>query len=300
MFYSASNQSADSHKFSLLTHPFCPLVQALTCLFARCQPLTHYAIVNNKKGKTLHIHDYLKRINYQGSLEPTLQTLQALHEAHMLTVPFENLDIHLGRKILLDEESLWQKIIEQGRGGFCYELNGLFAWLLRALGFQVDLLSAGVAHPTGGFGPEFDHLTLLVHLAEDWLADVGFGDSFRQPLRMQHSRPQTQEGSSYRLECEQTYWILQTCDAAWKPAYRFTLQPHILTDFTAMCHYQQTSPASHFTQHCICSIATRSGRITLSDQRLIVTTGVERKEYILLTSQEEYSAALAEHFGIIL
>jgi N-hydroxyarylamine O-acetyltransferase len=247
----------------------------------------------------LHIHDYLKRINYQGSLEPTLQTLQALHEAHMLAVPFENLDIHLGRKILLDEESLWQKIIEQGRGGFCYELNGLFVWLLRTLGFQVDLLSAGVAHPSGGFGPEFDHLTLLVHLAEDWLADVGFGDSFRHPLRMQPSCTQAQEWGSYRLEREQEYWILQTRDEAWKPAYRFTLQPHTLTDFTEMCHYQQTSPASHFTQKRICSIATRSGRMTLSDQRLIITTDGERKEHIL-TSQEEYSAALAEYFGIVL
>jgi N-hydroxyarylamine O-acetyltransferase len=247
----------------------------------------------------LHIHDYLKRINYQGPLEPTLQTLQALHEAHMLTVPFENLDIHLGRKILLDKESLWQKIIEQGRGGFCYELNGLFAWLLRALGFQVDLLSASVAHPSGGFGPEFDHLTLQVHLAEDWLADVGFGDSFRQPLRMQPSLTQTQEWGSYRLERDQTHWILQTWDAAWKPAYRFTLQPHILTDFTEMCHYQQTSPASHFTQKRICSIATRTGRITLSDQRLITTTYGERKEQIL-SNREEYDAALAEHFGIIL
>jgi N-hydroxyarylamine O-acetyltransferase len=249
----------------------------------------------------LHIHDYLKRINYQGSLEPTLQTLQALHEAHMLAVPFENLDIHLGREILLDEEALWNKIIVQRRGGFCYELNGLFAWLLRALGFQVDLLSAGVAHPTGGFGPEFDHLTLLVHLAkEDWLADVGFGDSFRQPLRMQPSYTQTQEWGRYRLEREQEYWILQTWNEAWQPSYRFTLQPHILTDFTEMCHYQQTSPASHFTQRRICSIAARSGRITLSDQRLIITTGRERKEHILLTNQEQYSAALAEHFGIVL
>jgi N-hydroxyarylamine O-acetyltransferase len=217
----------------------------------------------------------------------------------MLAVPFENLDIHLGREILLDEASLWKKIIEQGRGGFCYELNGLFAWLLRTLGFQVDLLSAGVAHPSGGFGPEFDHLTLLVHLAEDWLADVGFGDSFRQPLRMQPSCTQTQEWGRYRLEREQTYWILQEWDAAWKPAYRFTLQPHTLTDFTEMCHYQQTSPASHFTQRRICSIATHSGRTTLSDQRLITTTYGERKESIL-TSQEEYSAALVEHFGIVL
>src|SRR5581483_1774514 len=143
--------------------------------------------------------DYLKRINYHGSLEPTLQTLQALHEAHLLAVPFENLDIHLGRKILLDEASLWTKIVEQRRGGFCYELNGMFAWLLRALGFRVSMLSADVARDTGEFGPEFDHLTLLVHLEEDWLADVGFGNSFRQPLQMQDLLMQAQSRGIYRL-----------------------------------------------------------------------------------------------------
>ena len=105
---------------------------------------------------------YLERITYHGSREPILPILQALHEAHLLAVPFENLDIFLGRAIVLDEASLWSKIIEQHRGGFCYELNGLFALLLRALGFQVDLLSAAVARSTGGFGPDFDHLTLRV------------------------------------------------------------------------------------------------------------------------------------------
>src|SRR6266480_738247 len=152
--------------------------------------------------RTVDIAKYLERINYHDSLEPTLPTLQALHEAHLLAVPFENLDISLGREIVLDEASLWTKIVEHHRGGFCYELNGLFALLLRALGFRVDLLSAAVAHATGGFGPEFDHLTLLVHLEEDWVADVGFGDSFRQPLRLQAALIQPQDGGSYRLERE--------------------------------------------------------------------------------------------------
>jgi N-hydroxyarylamine O-acetyltransferase len=116
---------------------------------------------------------------------------------------------------------------------------------------------------------------------------------------MQPSSIQTQDWGTYRLEREQTYWILQTWDRTWKPAYRFTLQPHTLTDFTEMCHYQQTSPASHFTQKRICTLATRSGRITLSDQRLITTTHGERQEH-LLTTQEEYAAALSERFGIVL
>ncbi len=246
----------------------------------------------------MDIQKYLERIHYHGSLEPTLQTVRALHEAHLLTVPFENLDIHLGREILLDEVSLWTKIVEHNRGGFCYELNGLFVLLLRALGFQVDMLSAAVANSAGGFGPEFAHLTLMVYLEEEWLADVGFGESFRQPLRIQAALPQPQDGSNYRLEREGVYWIYQEWDSAWKPAYRFTFQPHELSDFAAMCHYQQTSPESHFTQKRVCSLAKRSGRITLSDQCLITTIDGERTERLL--TDEEYQTVLAEQFGIIL
>ena len=168
----------------------------------------------------------------------------------------------------------------------------------RALGFQVDLLSAAVARETGGFGPDFDHMTLLVHLEQDWLADVGFGDSFRQPLRLQVGLTQQQSGGSYRLEREGEFWIYQEWDDAWKPAYRFGIQPHALRDFAAMCHYHQTSPESHFTQQRVCTLTTPSGRITLSDQRLITTGYGERTESVL--TDQGYRTVLAEQFGIVL
>ncbi len=259
----------------------------------------------------MDIRDYLKRINYQGSIEPTLQTLQALQMAHLLTIPFENLSIHYGQPIILQEEALYDKIVKRRRGGFCYELNGLFAWLLQQLGFSVTLLSAGVANADGRFGPEFDHLTLLVHQLDgaDWLADVGFGDSFRQPLRFEaYVEQDGADGRMYRLQRayvenddkKREYWILQQSSAdQWAAQHRFTLQPHALTDFTEMCYYQQTSPTSHFTQKRICSLATPTGRITLSDL-LLITTKHKKREEQLLTSQEQYFAALAEYFGIVL
>lgn len=172
----------------------------------------------------MDIQSYFERIGYHGALEPTWQTLRALHEAQLLTVPFENLAIRLGREIVLDEAALWAKIVAHRRGGFCYELNGLFALLLRSPGFRVYLLSAAVATATHGFGPDFDHLTLLVHLEEDRLADVGFGESFREPLRLQAGLVQSQIRNSYRLECEGVSWIYEERDSEWKPAHRFTLQ----------------------------------------------------------------------------
>src|SRR5262245_27861823 len=126
------------------------------------------------------IDAYLGRIGYTGSRAPTLEVLRALHRAHLYAVPFENLDIHAGRRIVLDQDALFQKVVTHRRGGFCYELNGLFAALLRKLGFDVTLLS-GRVHNDGGFGPEYDHMTLLVKLDGRWLADVGFGSSFHDP-----------------------------------------------------------------------------------------------------------------------
>src|SRR5579864_1973869 len=138
---------------------------------------------------TASVH-YLDRIHFpalvgSASLEPSLQTLQGLHEAHLLAVPFENLSIYYDQPIILQETALYEKIVRRRRGGFCFELNGLFAALLRELGFEVTLLSASMAHANDEFGPEIDHLALLVHLSEDWLVDVGNGDSFRRPLKVQ-------------------------------------------------------------------------------------------------------------------
>jgi len=273
----------------------------------------------NSLSATAYVQ-YLERIRFPGrvgsdALEPSLLTLQALHEAHLLAVPFENLSIHYGQPIILQEEALFNKIVRQCRGGFCYELNGLFAWLLRQVGFQVTLLSAGVANDSGSFSPEFDHLTLLIHQLDgaDWLADVGFGDSFRLPLRFEAELAQEEaDGRTYRLwreygECDESeentkreYWTLQQySDDRWKSHYRFTLQPRALTDFTQRCHYQQTSPESHFTQKRMCSLATPMGRITLSDL-LLITTIHGNKEERMVRSEEEYREALAEWFGVVL
>jgi N-hydroxyarylamine O-acetyltransferase len=145
------------------------------------------------------VNAYLERINYRDSTTANLNTLRAIHRAHLLTVPFENLDIALGRKIALDEETLTRKIVERRRGGFGYELNGAFAALLRSLRFHVSLLSARVARNEGE-GPEFDHLCLRVDLDEPWLVDVGFGESFLEPLRLQTKVDQSDPVGTFRIE----------------------------------------------------------------------------------------------------
>lgn len=218
----------------------------------------------------------------------------------MLAAPFENLDIGLGRKIICDEESILRKVVEQRRGGFCYELNGAFAALLRELGFKVTLLSARVARQDGSSGPEFDHLTLRVDLEEPWLADVGFGDSFLEPLRLKVDVEQPQDRRKFRLLEEASSLHMEMADAAeWKRQYSFTLMPRQLGDFAGMCHYHQTSPKSSFTQNRICSRATPDGRITVADRKLIVTRNGNKKESTL-DSDQEWREALKKYFGIVL
>jgi len=241
---------------------------------------------------------YLERIGYEGPRTPTLDTLRALHRCHMLTVPFENLDIHLGRTIVLDETSFFDKIVRRCRGGFCYELNGLFAALLRELGYDLDLLSGRVSNQAGHFGPEFDHLVLLVRLeGQPWIADVGFGDSFLEPLALD-GKEQSSGGMLYFVDrWPEGLILLRQENGLWSAKYVFTLQPRRLEEFAAMCVYHQTSPNSTFPRARICTRATPQGRITLSEMRLIRAIDGERTEH-MLESEEQYAEALMEYFGI--
>lgn len=172
--------------------------------------------------------EYLKRIGYSGPLRPGLETLRGLHKKHLLSVPFENLDIHLGRRIILNEEAFYEKIIKHQRGGYCYELNGCFASLLTRLGFRVRMLSAKVASKNGGFTPEFDHMALLVSLKDRWLVDVGFGDSFTEPKLLDYSGPQTDYGRDYRMTRRAGGRLLSrwsTEKSLCEPQYMFSLRP---------------------------------------------------------------------------
>jgi N-hydroxyarylamine O-acetyltransferase len=242
---------------------------------------------------------YLARIGYTGSTDPTAETLSALHLAHLYTVPFENLDISLGRNITCDLERFFHKIVDRHRGGFCYELNGAFAALLRELGFRVTLLSARVAREDGSASPEFDHMALRVDLDEPWLADVGFGDSFLEPLRLIPEIEQEQYGQRFRIAAVRGVMIMQrqVGDNPWKSQFRFTQTARQLCDFEARCQFQQTSPDSHFTRQRICTLPTRDGRITLADLKLIRTTQDGREER-MLQNEDEWRAVLAEHFGV--
>jgi N-hydroxyarylamine O-acetyltransferase len=238
---------------------------------------------------------YLKRIGIERPDQPDERALRDLQRAHLGTVPFENLSIHLGEPIVLDERALLDKLVERRRGGFCYELNGAFAALLTALGYRVTLLAARVF--TGErFGPPLDHLALRVDLAEPWLVDVGFGRFSHHPLRLDRRDDQADPGGVFRVAENDGYTDVTMDGTA---AYRLDPRPYELSDFVPTCWWQQTSPLSHFTASPTCSLLTGTGRVTLSGDRLIHTTDGDRQERTL-ADDREILAAYREYFGISL
>lgn len=248
----------------------------------------------------MDVEKYLNRIKYRGALEPTSDVLRALHEAHLMSVPFENLNIAHGVPVVLDKAALYAKVVDRNRGGFCYELNGLFSDLLIALGFNVTLLSAGVYHANGKtFGPEFDHLTLLVQLEERWLADVGFGVGFRHPLLLDSRDEQPQANDSYKLEQEDAFVLLTRCQPGedWRPAYRFQVIPRRFEEFQSMCVFHSTSKESPFSKHTLVMMDSPDGRIEIMDTTYTLTrSNGEKVERHL--DRESYHRVMQDKFGI--
>lgn len=250
-------------------------------------------VADNCEMKSEQKDQYLRRIEFSGAVSVDWACLASLQLAHLETVPFENIDVELGTPIVLDPERLFDKIVGRRRGGFCYELNGLFADLLRALGFSVWLLSARVARPDGTFGLPAGHMMVLVELDEPWLVDVGFGDSFIQPLRLRSGIEQTDGRTTYMvLQVEKEWLLLKKHDVVWATELQFSLHHHELADFNDMCVWTQTAQESHFVRNSICTRLTNDGRITLSGQRLIVTAYGQKQEYLVEGKMEREAQLL--------
>jgi N-hydroxyarylamine O-acetyltransferase len=241
---------------------------------------------------------YLARIGSPRPLALDVGALRDLHRAHLLAVPFENLSIHLGEPISLDETDLIDKIVVRRRGGFCYELNGAFACLLESLGARVRRVSARVYGEGGALGPPFDHLALVVQLPDGtgpWLADVGFGSHSLYPLLADARDGQADPGGQFLLADLPEGDIDVLKDG--QPQYRLEVRERALDDFAVTCWWQQTSPRSLFTRSVVCSRLTTGGRISISGRRLIRTEAGQRTEEDLRDDQAVL-AAYREHFGI--
>ena len=252
-------------------------------------------------GREMNLEKYLERIGLDKiGLIPDLACLRLLHKQHLLNVPFENLDIHWKRPIVLDTGAFYRKIVGENRGGFCYELNGLFNELLREIGFVTRLLSARVADREGNFSPEYDHLAILVIMGEmQYLADVGFGAFTAEPIQfVPDIEHQDANGKFVIRRHEGDYFeVAKKEDFGWRSEYIFKPLGHDLAEFAPRCEWHQTSPESHFMRNKICSLMTHDGRKTLTDTKLIVTKNNEKTE-TPVPSEKVFDWVLMQEFGI--
>ncbi|MFD6167688.1 arylamine N-acetyltransferase family protein [Streptomyces coeruleorubidus] len=256
---------------------------------------------------------YLRRLGVEHPAWPTVDVLRELHLRHLRTVPFENLSIHLGEEIVLEEKRLLDKVVGARRGGFCYELNGAFGALLAALGYDVALLAARVYGDEERLGIPYDHLALRVRTVDggDWLADVGFGAHSHLPLAFGERGEQQDPGGTFRIVEAQPdaagvrggHHTVEAADLDvirdGRPQYRLEVRPRVLGDFVAGAWWHSTSPVSHFTRSPVCSRVTEDGgRITLSGRRFTVTGADGGRQERELGTDEEVLEVYRERFGI--
>jgi N-hydroxyarylamine O-acetyltransferase len=239
------------------------------------------------------VDGYLSRIGMARPPVADVRALRDLHLAHLRSVPFENLSVHLGEDIVLEAGALVGKVVDRRRGGFCYELNGAFAALLTALGYEVAVLAART-HGESGLGIPYGHMALRV---DRWLVDVGFGSHSHYPIRLDVPGDQIDPGGTFRVE-ERDEGDLDVIKDG-RPQYRVWARPQALADFVSGCWWHRTSPASHFTRTLVCSLLGPDSRVTLSGRTLIRTVAGERSERVLDGDGEVLSTYRSE-FGIVL
>lgn len=249
----------------------------------------------------MNIQSYLKRINFNQPLKTDKATLFQLHQAHLYNVPFEDLNIHYDIPIILKARNLYQKIVAGNRGGFCYELNGLFNELLKEVGFKTTIISAKVINKEGKVGPPLDHAALIVDLDKSWLVDVGFGgDSFILPKELKLDVVQKDEQAYYKFtEYNENEWLLMHSEDGedFKRQYVLSFEAQQLDNFKPECDRKQTQPDSHFMMNFICTRATPVGRMSMINDKFIIKEHGQKKTR-LIEGEADRLAILADKFNI--
>lgn len=240
---------------------------------------------------------YLDRIGFAGRARPDLATLKAVHRAHLLAIPYENLDVQLGRPVTTDPAAAFDKIVRRGRGGWCYEMNGLLGWALGEIGFSVTRMAGGVHRATFGDAAMGNHLILRVDLERPWLADVGFGDGPSEPYPIAPARF-SEAGFDFTLESlPDGWWRLHNHPRGGAPSFDFRDEPADEALFTASCHRLQTAPDSSFVLNAVVQRQRPDGYAAMRGRTLKILTAsdtVKRR----LDSADDYVSVLSDVFAL--
>lgn len=241
---------------------------------------------------------YLNRIGMPSGVRPDLSSLRALHRAHLFAIPYENLDVQLGRALATAPGPIFEKLVTNGRGGWCYEMNGLFAWALGEIGFDVTRLPGAVMREFRGDAAIGNHLVLKVHLPEgNYLADVGFGDGPIDPVRIEEGEFQA-HGFSYSLSrLDEHWWRLHKPPGSGAASFDFSERSADEAMLAERCKWLQSAPESSFVQTAVCQRYTMDGLAILRGRSFRTLTPHHQSER-LLASGDEYVSVLKSIFGL--
>ena len=248
---------------------------------------------------TGNLDRYFQRIHYSGEAAPVLPVLRRLHVAHATQIPFENIDVLLGRPISLDINELYRKLVIDRRGGYCFEQNSLFAAILEQIGFRVIRLAARVRLGSTRVAPR-THMLLAIDIdSQLHLADVGFGGAcFLEPIPLKDGFEAEIFGWRHRLKKENEIWVLSSrVEGSWIDQYSFTLEPQFAVDYEVANYYVSTIPTSHFRQILVAQAQRTDIRYALHNAKLIESRGSDSQQ-IRTIEADEITAVLAQLFGI--
>lgn len=249
----------------------------------------------------LKLRRYLDRIGYRGDARPTASTLASVLRLHACSVAFENIDVQLGRPLTINVQDAFEKIVDRGRGGWCYEQNGLFGWALAELGFEVMRISGAVRREERGDAALNNHLFLLVREPgvrhPVYLADVGFGGSMIAPIELAESE-HSQAPYRIRLQFfEEGYWRLFEESADGTSNYEFVAKRADEAALAARCEQLQTDPQSGFVRNLVVQKRLPDAHVCLRG-RVLATTTATARQTVLLESAEELATTVSELCGM--
>jgi N-hydroxyarylamine O-acetyltransferase len=248
----------------------------------------------------MELSTYFARIGYRGVPRPDLPTLRRLLRAHVLAVPFENLDVQLGQPIGTDPDAAYRKIVLRRRGGWCYEQNGLFGWALSTIGFDVTRVAAAVMRAERGDVSEANHLALLVRMPDSddtWLADVGFGGSLLDPIRLQEAEYRHEPFKLGLRILEDGHWQFWEDAGDGEFRYDFRAQPASEDALSGRCAFLQSDPDSSFVLNLVAQVRTPEAHTTLRG-RLLRRRDSAGETTTTLGSPDQLLQVLANTFGL--
>lgn len=245
----------------------------------------------------MNLKDYLARIGLSGAVRPDLPTLKAIHRAHVESIPYEDLDVQFGVPVSRAPKAAYDKIVRRGRGGWCYEMNGLLGWALEEAGFKVERLAGGVMREAMGEQAVGNHLVLIVTLDRPWLVDAGFGDGLIEPVPLEEGAFSNGAMACRLAQIDGGWWRYHNDPNGSAPSFDFHLEVNDEALLETGCAFLQTHPESPFVQNAVVQRWENGEHLSLRG-RVFQRLAADGKHLETVNNADEYVRMLKDRFKL--